>query len=879
MNDIWMLLLLEQHGVKAVQVEVEITKHDTATGVRANVTNYDSMPLNQSAMRVGEEMYRILRKEGDLRGAVWVDYTLNPSPSSYNIIGRSAELVLALAFATGVRFQHPYPSLAATGVVLTGGGIGAIDGLPSKLQAALDVLPPGGKILYPQDNAQDVSVELHQAATLKEIELIPVSHLHEALTRIGIRLERIHLDPFRGLEAYRYADAPAFFGRGRESKTVIDRLIKQAQAGRGVLLILGASGSGKSSLAQAGIIPELERSLAPHHRLRWSLLRPSDLKPCREEPIALWSACTEACLKPHGLGCCANPIESPCDIETFLLWMQHGLNKLQSSTTGSPIQYLWIIDQLEELFTLGFSSAMQEAFSTVLTRLSQAGQWIILCLRNDFFNQFQSVEPLRAGVGDEIYTLPRPDFLACNEMIQGPASLAECEYERDATGESLATRLHQDLGADTAALPLLGFALRILYEERDKQHNLLTYACYNKMGGIKGAIGQRAEALFSELSDTAQEALPRLIRSLSTVGEREEVLVTARAASVTDFTAGSAVRELVDAFIEARLLISENGRVRVTHEALLHYWPLAEEQIKADQNWLPVRQRLETDAHYWALVAPEQKPDFLIPVGLRLVQAVELLTAWGDDLDAQTRNYIEASLQVKQEQQALAHKVQQWLQEQLTQDLLIVPENSREPERFKHLLPIIQTNLQRILPALIAYSQPTVTEETVITQSQNVRSKRMLVIVGKGTPHLETGEPEIFLPEFKEQIKETGHFVHVWSFNPDKDAINKIKEYLAGGDEVFLYMPHPPGIASMRMHIVAVQHSIQGDLGCPVEWLQFCSPRLQNRSWVGHTWFLIDRIDIITPPVDLYKEFKPVFDNKYKKYGRNFFAFLTNDNS
>jgi hypothetical protein len=181
------------------------------------------------------------------------------------IHGESADLLFALAFLTAaVRLPGGYPPLAATGVLEESDKVvyvRPVGGVPAKIAAALKVLPPGALLFYPKANQDDITSELHRQAEAQDVKLIGVERLEEAVERLGVQIEGVYLrTPYLGLQSFGYAERSIFFGREAETADLQTLLLQREQAGKPGVLIVAASGAGKSSLAQAGLLPALEKA-------------------------------------------------------------------------------------------------------------------------------------------------------------------------------------------------------------------------------------------------------------------------------------------------------------------------------------------------------------------------------------------------------------------------------------------------------------------------------------------------------------------------------------------------------------------------------------------------------------------------------------------
>ena len=214
------------------------------------------------------------------------------------------------------------------------------------------------------------------------------------------------------------------------------------------------------------------------------------------------------------------------------------------------------------------------------------------------------------------------------------------------TGIGLDAAIAEDAASDPGVLPLLSFVLDTLYAEDVARHGgrVLTYASHASIGGLRGAIASRAEATVTSLSPGAQDAIPRVLRALTSVTPESAQGVAARAAPIDRFPPRSALREVVDAMIDARLLIASSEgtitTVRPAHDALLTHWERARRVLADQRRDLETRSMVEQACRQWEAV---QRPRSLLLRGLSLAIASDLARRWGDELDPTVRSFIAQS--------------------------------------------------------------------------------------------------------------------------------------------------------------------------------------------------------------------------------------------
>jgi hypothetical protein len=244
------------------------------------------------------------------------------------------------------------------------------------------------------------------------------------------------------------------------------------------------------------------------------------------------------------------------------------------------------------------------------------------------------------------YQLLPPSQEEIAQIIRQPAEEAGLRFQQDPVrGLSLDEAIRQAAAGDRGALPLLSFLLDQLWQKRSDS-GLLTFAAYEELGSLEGAIGRRAEEVFRAQPGVAQKELVPLLRALVAV---RGATATARAAPLSLFPVGSPRRALVEAFLdpEARLFVTDTdggqAQLRLAHEALLTRWPRARDQIAADARDLELRGRLEEEAKEWRLATRRERKGRVRPAGLPLREAQALVARWGAELPAEIRDFVTAS--------------------------------------------------------------------------------------------------------------------------------------------------------------------------------------------------------------------------------------------
>jgi WD40 repeat protein/tetratricopeptide (TPR) repeat protein len=488
--------------------------------------------------------------------------------------------------------------------------------------------------------------------------------------------------PYLGLSAFNYEDAPVFFGRTAQVGEIITAFQTQeldANASaetppKHFVLILGSSGSGKSSLARAGVLPMLTNPgvIEGANAWRTAIFKPADAP---GDPIlALTESLTDERALPELFADGTTPREIADLIRSqpqgggMLLRQaltQAGAQALtkQKHELGEKLALLvsenreedakalreridnlkppsvriaLLADQLEELFTSDLSPETLANFIGILIALANSGRVFLLAtLRSDFYPRcLEHPELIALMQGSGTYALPAPSAADIGQMIRQPAAIAGLTFEENAsTGEQLDELLRDAALKDPAALPLLSYTLEQLYERREDD-GTLTLKAYRDLGGLEGAIGSRAETVFTSLPSNAQAAFDGLCKQLVTLQEGGEP--TRRRASYGTLTRTPEAKTLLDALINARLLSADQSPsgervVSVAHEALLRHWPRLVAWVQENRLFLNTRTRVASRMADW--MEKNKADDYLIPRGPNLSAAESILAGHLASLD------------------------------------------------------------------------------------------------------------------------------------------------------------------------------------------------------------------------------------------------------
>jgi len=410
--------------------------------------------------------------------------------------------------------------------------------------------------------------------------------------------------PYLGLAPFTAREAGRFFGREREIEACRNRLRAAP-----LLVVVGPSGAGKSSFVHAGLaagLPDDWRSV---------VLRPG------AAPLAALAAKlgqTLGVADPAALA--AELAEDPASAGAFI-----------AAAGGPPT--LVVVDQLEELFTLGADAAARAAFAEALAAVADGeGPMRVVCtLRDDFLVRAGALPGLGPRLARAVHLLgtPGPDELL--RIVREPARLAG--YELD---DGLADEMVRDVAGRPAALALLSFTAARLWDARDVAARRLRRTAYVEMGGVGGALGRHAEATLARLPERDRRLVREAFRHLVTA---EGTRARRPRAELAGVLGGAGV---LDALIDARLLVTdEDDVVEVAHEALLAAWPRAVAWRREDVEGARVRDELRDLAQRWD--ARKRAPALLLR-GDDLDEARRWRERTAATLPATDRAFLDASL-------------------------------------------------------------------------------------------------------------------------------------------------------------------------------------------------------------------------------------------
>ncbi len=442
--------------------------------------------------------------------------------------------------------------------------------------------------------------------------------------------------PYRGLQTFDEEHAGNFFGRDND----VQRLVEKLKISH-FLAVLGPSGSGKSSLVRAGLIPALRRGALPGSD-DWPL--------CVFAPGAYPLTALVAQVSRLFEHTSMHRTLDEMDADARTLHLSAAL-ALSDRPAGTRVVLL--VDQFEEIFSLCTDERERAQFLANLLYAASVpdGRCIVLVtLRADFYPKCSAYPDLSARISAQQFLVSplEPDGL--RRVIEEPAWHAGLEFEQGLVDTILA-----DVARQPGALPLLEHALLELWERR--LGRMLTLEGYRQSGGVQGAIAKRADTIFGSFTPDQQAVARRTLLRLTQPGEGTED--TRRRAAldelVTRTQTGASVDTVIQAMVEARLLTTSEDEpthrhmVEVSHEALIRGWPQLRSWIEEDRNGLRVQRHLTEAALEWERL---ERDDGALHRGARLATALEWRAQHEDSLNELERAFLDAGLSLKEREEA-----------------------------------------------------------------------------------------------------------------------------------------------------------------------------------------------------------------------------------
>jgi tetratricopeptide (TPR) repeat protein len=457
--------------------------------------------------------------------------------------------------------------------------------------------------------------------------------------------------PYRGLRVFDVDDAPFFFGREALVQWLLNKL-RPASDGQQVnrfLAIVGSSGSGKSSVARAGLVAAIKRG-----EIQNSSCWPVTV--CRPGPDPIESlavALSRIVNNGQWASALADLIaEFKRNEKTLHLTVRRSLPE-----NSSDMRLVLLLDQFEEVFTLCTKDELRDAFVANLlyaAKVAQGQTLVILTMRADFYGKCAANAELAAALSDHNFLVGPMTDDELRRAIERPAQLVGCELDA-----GLVDLLVQDVRNQPGALPLLQHALLELWNKREGRR--LTVKAYQEIGKLEGALQRRADATLKAFSEDERELCRRTFLRLTQPGEGTED--TKRRASMQELLSlsgkSTAEEEIIQKLANASLLTTEgdlshkDAFVEVAHEALIRNWSQLRKWIDLDRAGLRTRTRLTEAVRDWKNAGRDAA---FLYTGARLAVANEWAASHPHDLSTEEAEFLACSreAQLNREESELA---------------------------------------------------------------------------------------------------------------------------------------------------------------------------------------------------------------------------------
>jgi dipeptidyl aminopeptidase/acylaminoacyl peptidase len=454
-------------------------------------------------------------------------------------------------------------------------------------------------------------------------------------------------NPYKGLQAFQEVDADDFYGREALVDDLMARLAEPGDYSR-LLVVVGPSGSGKSSVVRAGVVPALRMGKlvgSPHPFL-------TDMIPGAEPVTQLAVALERVATVP------ADQIQQELEKGADGL-----INVAARLLPDDKTELILVVDQFEEVFTLVQDEAERQQFiDLLLAGVSDphARIRVILTLRADFYDRPLMFPQLAEWVRHRTAVIVPMTVHELEQAIKLPAVRVGVSFEM-----GLIDRIVKEIGEQPGMLPLLQYALTELFKRSDGR--VLTLEAYEESGGVLAALGQRADEIYRAMDADEQETVRQVFLRLITLGEGTEDI--RRRVLLTELLAlddRDRVQRVVDRFEGARLLtldmdpVTHTPMVDVAHEALIREWDLLRGWLDAGRDDIRLQRQLAAAAQQW--LESEYDPGYLLSQ-----TPLAQFETWAETsrvaLTTLEREFLEKSIaqraeQDKKEQERRAHEAE-----------------------------------------------------------------------------------------------------------------------------------------------------------------------------------------------------------------------------
>jgi WD40 repeat protein/transcriptional regulator with XRE-family HTH domain len=438
--------------------------------------------------------------------------------------------------------------------------------------------------------------------------------------------------PYKGLKYFDESDSDLFVGREELTAKLTDRVLQlgsdKSTEGTRFLAIVGASGSGKSSLARAGLVSALRWNKASTD---WHV---HILTPSAHPLESLATALTQESDSVRATATLMDDLAR--DERSLQIFAKRKIG------TGNGSRLLLVVDQFEELFALCRVEAERTSFiGNLLMAASETDGPVIvvITLRADFYAPCANYPPLRKALAKHQEYIGAMNNEELRRSIEEPARRGRWELE-----PGLVDLLLHDVGHEPGALPLLSHALFETWQRR--RGRTMTLSGYTSSGGVRGAIAETAEAVFADQFTHEQQAIARRIfLRLTELGDEAGAGDTRRRATFDELILkpeeAATTHAVLKALADARLITTSEEAAEVAHEALIREWPTLHSWLEENREGLRLHRQLTDSAQEWSAMNRDQD---LLYRGMRLAQTGEWAADHTEETNALEKEFLAASV-------------------------------------------------------------------------------------------------------------------------------------------------------------------------------------------------------------------------------------------
>lgn len=454
-------------------------------------------------------------------------------------------------------------------------------------------------------------------------------------------------NPYVGLKSFEYDQASIFFGRRQLVYETASRLISLDNNDSEIksLIVLGESGSGKSSFVKAGLLPFLCNTKQSAYD--YVIVNPSMYGGNMYNGLLEIIENNFRFLANHPF---LQELHKGITSETNFNYLSY---ELQNKDVKSLIIY---IDQFEELFSDNLITEEERKKVILLLRglISSEKIAVFMSMRSDFYNRFSVYEEMtQIKENSEVLDLPVMGASEIAEIIEEPARKACLRWEVDAKGTSLNRYVLKDAVA-IKGLPLIEFALSELYETRNEK-DVLTREAYEKIGGLKGAVINYADKCYAAFTEEEKNALNDILSFVITESASNKETYVRKTSVRADMEKSPLHKAVIDKLLDARLFVTGKdslGRPTITiiHEILLKSWSVIAEWIEREKEFISTNRHYEQLAQHW--MTSNKKNTELIRSRSSLLEAEYFHYKYYDRASTVLLDYLEQSF-IKQRKTVL----------------------------------------------------------------------------------------------------------------------------------------------------------------------------------------------------------------------------------